>query len=471
MTADDTTTVTEIVDRPHGRELHRIVCLYSTKGLTAVAPTADKATQGMDLGRFATHYAARHDVPLLVGRGPIAPGDVAWRTEALGENVRELEASVLSLSEGTVMLMLRIELDGPLRNAIALLAESCFDRFTLKVGTGPAPRTLFAALLAVAPAGAVTTGKQAGFDRDVHQIVCAAGWVREFVGRFPDDQLGPPRKDALARYVYRSDEDFRLEYAAFRLPAELNRGPASAAAHGRGVTVLSGLAEPVENAVILTAIQLLGAESAVRAIRGRAGRTLDALRALRTKTMPLSERRAVLAALSNELSEMQTELSFEVESRIDAVSVPEIVIEPYQASLAGTLGLAQAAVTTSKMLDRLTAAITAAGTSLERAEAEVEGERRDRLTQAFAVITALAIPLTLLLAFYGVNGSEVKQDRSVFDFRHYWVWWAALIFICVVAWRHLNELRNRVSSRSDALEDEATRRLDHALDVLELPKD
>jgi hypothetical protein len=472
MTPDDTTTVTEIVDRPHARPRHRIVCLYSTRGLRIAARSGKPATAVLNLGRFAGHYEAHEDdMPWVAKRGPIAPAAMQWRGAAARANVHELEAYVLRLRQGRVILALRIELDGPLRNAISLLAETCFDRRTLQMKLDGRPVNLFDALLAAAPPSGLERAPTADFDRDVHQVVCAAGWVREFVIGVPGGDLGPPRKEALARYVYRSDEDFRLDYAAFRLPAELNRGAGSAAAHGRGVTVLSGIAEPVENAAILTAVQLLGAASAVREIRQRASRTLDALTALRGQSMALDQRRAVLAALSNELSEMHTELSFEVESLVDAVSVPEIVIEQYQASLAGTLGLAQAADTTSKMLDRLTAAITAAGTALERAEAEAEGERRDRLTQAFAVITALAIPLTLLLAFYGVNGSEVDERRSVFDFEHYWFYWAALVFICVVAWRRLNELKNRVSSRSQALEDEATRRLDYALDVLGLPKD
>ena len=192
----------------------------------------------------------------------------------------------------------------------------------------------------------------------MHQVLCAAAGVDEFTVR-GQAARSHRRTGALARYVYRSDEDFRVELAAFKVPHELNRGAESAAAHGRGVTVLSGIAESVENAVILTAAQLLSATTTLRGIRHRAVQTLDTLTALESTRPSPTTRRTVLAALSNELSAMHTKLSFEVESQVDAVHVPEIVIEQYQASLAGTLGLAMAAETTSKMLDRLTAAIAA----------------------------------------------------------------------------------------------------------------
>jgi Mg2+ and Co2+ transporter CorA len=217
----------------------------------------------------------------------------------------------------------------------------------------------------------------------------------------------------------------------------------------------------VENAAILTAVQLLAAASALREIRRRCDETLAALTEVRHRTVPLRERRAVLASLSNELSGMQTALSFEVESQIDAVHVPEIVIEQYQASLAGTLGLALAAETTSKMLDRLTAAIAAASGALERIERESDDDRRYRATLALAVLSVLAVPATLLLGFYGINAREVKGDRSVVD-TVYWPAWAVLAAMCLIAAGVGLVLVRRRSQRGEAFEAEATRRLDYA---------
>ena len=199
--------------------------------------------------------------------------------------------------------------------------------------------------------------------------------------------------------------------------------------------MLSGIAEPVESAVILTAAQLLGAASAVREIRERAVETLDTLSALESTRPSPTTRRTVLAALSNELSAMHTKLSFEVESQVDAVHVPEIVIEQYQASLAGTLGLATAADTTSRMLDRLTAAIAAASEALERRERESDDDRRFRVTLALTVASLVAVPVTVLFAFYGVNATEVPATNSLWD-TSYWPAWVAV-------GRSLRPLRHR----------------------------
>jgi len=471
MTADDTTAESgrdappapaDVLDEPHARPLHRLVCLYSTTGVKAPKPSGIPATKVMNLGRFAPHHRSRPaDVPWVVGQGSLAPDAVRWRGAAASVSVHELEAYVGRLRHGRVMLALRIEFDGPLRHAIALLREACFDRTELTVAREGRSLALFDALLETAPSGAIEREDGAGFDRDVHQILCAAAGADEFTVRLAGREIRSPRRGPLARYVYRSDEDFRLEYAAFRLPAELNRRVGSAAAHGRGVTVLSGIAEPVENAAILTAVQLLAAASALREIRRRCDETLAALTEVRHRTVPLRERRAVLASLSNELSGMQTALSFEVESQIDAVHVPEIVIEQYQASLAGTLGLALAAETTSKMLDRLTAAIAAASGALERIERESDDDRRYRATLALAVLSVLAVPATLLLGFYGINAREVKGDRSVVD-TVYWPAWAVLAAMCLIAAGVGLVLVRRRSQRGEAFEAEATRRLDYA---------
>jgi len=435
MTADDTTAetatatpaVTEIVDAPHARALHRIVCLYSTKGLQLPERTGEAASEVLELGRFAGHYRARSgDIPWVAERGPIAPRDVHWKGDpAKDAHVENLRAWTIRLRGGRVMLALGFDFDGPLSGAIPLLGETCFNRETLEVDVDGSPLALFDALLAVAPAPGLRRDEGAGFDRDVHQILSAAAGAGELLEPGTSGAPASPNKERLARYVYRSDEEFRLDYAAFRVPHELNRGVESAAAHGRGVTVLSGIAEPVESAVILTAAQLLGAASAVREIRERAVETLDTLSALESTRPSPTTRRTVLAALSNELSAMHTKLSFEVESQVDAVHVPEIVIEQYQASLAGTLGLATAADTTSRMLDRLTAAIAAASEALERRERESDDDRRFRVTLALTVASLVAVPVTVLFAFYGVNATEVPATNSLWD-TSYWPAWVAV---------------------------------------------
>ena len=191
MTADDTTAetatatpaVTEIVDAPHTRALHRIVCLYSTKGLQLPECTGEAASEVLELGRFAGHYKARSgDIPWVAERGPIAPEGRALEGDpAKDARVENLRAWTIRLRGGRVMLALGIDFDGPLSGAIPLLGETCFNRETLEVDVDGSPLALFDALLAVAPAPGLQRDEGAGFDRDVHQILSAAAGEGELL--------------------------------------------------------------------------------------------------------------------------------------------------------------------------------------------------------------------------------------------------------------------------------------------------
>ena len=110
MTADDTTAetatatpgVAEVVDSPHTRALHRIVCLYSTKGLRMPERTGEAASETLELGRFAGHYKARSDdIPGVAERGTIAPRDVHWEGDpAKHAPVEKLRAWTVRLRGG-----------------------------------------------------------------------------------------------------------------------------------------------------------------------------------------------------------------------------------------------------------------------------------------------------------------------------------------------------------------------------------
>jgi hypothetical protein len=60
------------------------------------------------------------------------------------------------------------------------------------------------------------------------------------------------------------------------------------------------------------------------------------------------------------------------------IHVPEVVMEHYQASLADSLGLDTGCTVTSKMLDRLSIAMTATAGSLLAIEQQRDNGRRQR---------------------------------------------------------------------------------------------
>jgi len=70
------------------------------------------------------------------------------------------------------------------------------------------------------------------------------------------------------------------------------------------------------------------------------------------------------------------------------------------------------------MLQRLGSAIRANLTAIESIERRVDENRRVRYAVAVGFVSAVAIPASLVLAFLGINASQVAARRSMFS-HHY----------------------------------------------------
>jgi cytochrome c biogenesis protein CcdA len=79
------------------------------------------------------------------------------------------------------------------------------------------------------------------------------------------------------------------------------------------------------------------------------------------------------------------------------------------------MSLASKAVTAGRMLQRLAAAISAELTAIESIERRADENRRIRYAVAVGFVSAVAIPASLILAFLGINASQVSQTRSMFS--------------------------------------------------------
>ena len=74
--------------------------------------------------------------------------------------------------------------------------------------------------------------------------------------------------------------------------------------------------------------------------------------------------------------------------------------------------------TAERMLGRLGTAISAELTAIESIERRADDHRRVRYAAAVGFVSAVAIPASLILAFLGINASQVNSDRSMFS-THY----------------------------------------------------
>ncbi|MEU1046523.1 hypothetical protein ABZ400_15340 [Streptomyces sp. NPDC005897] len=235
-----------------------------------------------------------------------------------------------------------------------------------------------------------------------------------------------------------------------RRPETLNNAGQTMVAHGRGVSLIVGYAPPVENAFGLAAAGILTAVAAVHGVRRQAFEALELDRAAAVETT--DDVRTLVAQLSRRLNDLQLDLSFSVEVYADTILIPELLVESFHSSLRDVSSLADALANTSRIVERVNAVLATRRVDLETASQRYAEDRDRVLAAVIAVGSLIALPPALLLAYFGVNSSDVDPDRSILDVRHYgvayataWLPFLLLIAVGLVA-------RRRISLRLSAPE-------------------
>jgi hypothetical protein len=266
-----------------------------------------------------------------------------------------------------------------------------------------------------------------------------------------DSILSPAGFDLFldAKVNYHAGRADRVGWPGVRIPEDLNIPGQVLVAHTRGITIVAGWNERSQDKITLVVVMMIAAFGVLLRTRNRA---FDALEAQsRAQVGSIDEAREMIARLADEMSEIQLDLSFGVEAYIDSVLVPDPFMQRFRSSLHDLVGVDTALANTSRMVERLGAVIQSRSAVLATATQEVR-ERQDRLlTVFFALVSILAIPPTLLLAFFGVSSNDVDSRLSLFDVHRYWpayvLAWVPFTTLLVVGLL----LRRRVRARGPQL--------------------
>jgi hypothetical protein len=114
------------------------------------------------------------------------------------------------------------------------------------------------------------------------------------------------------------------------------------------------------------------------------------------------------------------------------VLIPSLRAVEYHREVYTALGMKDLAETVSRMLRRLEATARAELTSIESIERRADEDRRLRWAVAIGFVSAVAIPISLILAFFGINADEVNAQRSMLDPSYAWVY-AAVVVLAALA--------------------------------------
>jgi hypothetical protein len=413
----------EYMDELATRKSTRIACVYEVSGPVTGEPTTRLPLTGVyTYGQFKHHVEAAEQ---LLPAPLVAIPDIEIGPKSVTFELREVTACWLVTPRGDTALVLDgiVPGDTDARQVAKILAATCDKREALLVdGT-----SLLDWLHAKAADAGLTVPEKLKFGQNVHQCVFPGG-------KLLDDIRA---RKSFWRIINRvaSPAEPTGQVVDFR-PPELNYPGIAAVGHGRGVSVIAGFSEAAGDAYLLIAIMVITGLSVLRRSRVNLFSAMSqANDAPATPVAAIAKTRALIASLSEQLDQLQLDLEFGVESYLDSIIIPEAIIEAFQRSLCDATGLGAALEHSSRMLERLGSVIQARRLALD-ALVQQQAELRDKVfSTTLAIVTLLAVPPALLLAFFALDGDVQHSLHNLGA--HGWVYaavWGPFIVLVAGAW-------------------------------------
>jgi hypothetical protein len=402
---------------PSVRQGIRITNVYATPWHLTDTTACGELPDYLRLWRFERYYRLSADqLPKVLHREALDPGTLGFNRWQPAGRVTGAWIWLFCLPSGHIVTAVSVDVRCDLGDVIDLL-EDCYFA---DVFVGGRPVEEYAHSLAVQ--FGVRGSSETGFLPERHQMVFEAAAA-------PEDC-----EDLVQRLIYRTDLPYRKEHSAIRYPAELNRRPGWLAAVGPYVSVVSGHADFVQNAIFTSSIQAVAAAAQLRAIRQAAYEDVRLFRSLEAVPGSTRERRRMLERIADQLGDLELELSYSVEATADlGLLIPSLRVESFHNALYDSMGLAGKAATAGRMLQRLDSAISAELTAIESIERRADDNRRLRYAIAVGFVSVVAIPAGLILAFLGINASQVSPHASMFSHRYLAAYIAVAALIAIGA--------------------------------------
>ena len=423
----DTGTSQEACSQPRVR----VSNLYATPWHLADGGASRDLPEYLELWRFERYYRlSASQLPRVLRREELDPSALKFQRWQVAGRLTGARIWLFRLPSGQIVTALSLDAHCELIDTIGLLEDCYFGDVHIGEATVEEYTHAMAAQLCA------DGGPDHGFLPERHQIVF--------------HQVPPPDdcEDLVQRLIYRTDLPYRKEYSAIRYPRELNRRPGWLAAVGPYVSVVCGHPDFIENSIFLSAVQAVAAAAQLRAIRHAAYADVQLFRSLEAAPGTTQARRRTLERIADQLGDLELELSYSVEATADlGLLVPSLRAESFHDALYESMDLADKATTAGRMLSRLGSAIGAELTAIESIERRADDNRRVRYAVAIGFVSAVAIPASLILAYLGINASQVDPTLSMFSHRYLGMY---LVVAAVVALGTVLSLGLYVRQRREA---------------------
>ncbi|MGH4009367.1 MAG: hypothetical protein ACRDTH_14645 [Pseudonocardiaceae bacterium] len=243
----------------------------------------------------------------------------------------------------------------------------------------------------------------------------------------------PPSDEIIKVILYRVEPPSRPEFMEYRKPSGLNEIGHTLCAVTPYVSLLYGQQGYVENSVFLTVVQAIGTAAHFRQIWQQAHSEVHKFRRGAQEKGLGTQSSGGLEFLADELGNLELDLSFSVEASAGlGLLIPALRIESFHKELYAAMELRERAETASRMFIRLDASIQSELTAIEIRERQQQEQKRLRWGAAVSILSLIAVPIGFLVAYFGINATEVNNAWSIFDMHHYWFAYVVAAFLALV---------------------------------------
>ena len=399
----------------------RVTTVYATNATMPFTHQGQEPGRFLGLGRLASYYdRSAAQLPQVIGHRSVPPEDVKFTRWRRHDRLQAATTWSFMLPTGQVIAAISLDLHCQPVDTVDVLTDCYYE--DVAIDENPLGVTLLSGLSG--------DGAYELFP-ERHQLVFIPTDSPRTTGRKVLSKTGV-NEDVLQRIIYRADLPYRPEYSSIVYPPELNRRLSAAAGIGPYVSVLAGQQDYVENGAFLSAVQAVGSSARLREIRTDAYDSVRELDVTPTAPLSLRERRQRLEALADKLSRIEVDLSRGVEAPADLdLLVPSLRLNNFHGTLFDCMCLTEQATTVARMISRIERAIAAELTSIESAERRSDDRRRARWAVAVGFISTVAVPVTIILGFFGINAREVDNGTSMFDSRYLPVYLLSGLFVAI----------------------------------------
>jgi hypothetical protein len=402
-----------------------ITHIFSFSGLQADLPTTPVA-DAVDLGRFEKHVRNRPDQDVQVlPLGQI--DDVVVASTDVDLVLTSPTVQVWTEGTGLVQLHLTHETSDAAEEVCRTLSILCHQRDQLTM-SGRSLSDWVAELAGIPPTLSLR--------QDVLQLVSVD---RAALARFEG-----PSHEALG-VLYRDPGGTYDTLGTIRVPSALNRAGKTFLAHGRGVVLMCGHSRERQNTLRMTASEQLFALARARRARASIEAQLRSAQDHPSLSGPWKDT-AFLTELADDVRRQRVVLSLDVRAFADGMFMPELIIDDFRASFAASLRLDEVTDSSVYLVDTLADVVQSYLEEAKLLASGLEAARQRRWQLVVGVASGIAIPIALLLSYFGVSSAiTAPGDRSIFDLGFYVGPWTVTASVTVLV--VLLSLRQHRASR------------------------